>query len=55
MENFGFGDMYQNALGQTDYRIFESTISLEQKDEKVWFLACWYKFIEYKKLLKNIG
>ena len=30
--------MGQNALGQSDYRIFKSTISLEQNDEKPDFL-----------------
>ena len=29
-----FLDMGQNAVGQSDYRIFISTISLEQNDEK---------------------
>ena len=36
----------KNAHGQSDCRIFKSTISLEQNDEKDWFFACWYKFIE---------
>ena len=30
--------MGQNGLGQSDYRIFKSTISLEQNDEKAWKL-----------------
>ena len=34
----GSWDMVQNALGQSDYRIFKSTISLEQNDEKSDFL-----------------
>ena len=54
-ENFGSWDMCQNVLGQSDCRIFKSTISLEQNGEKVWFFACWYKFIEIKSWLKNIG
>ena len=29
--------MGQNALGQLDYKIFKSTISLEQNDEKAIF------------------
>ena len=29
--------MSQNALSQSDYRIFKSTISLEQNDEKACF------------------
>ena len=47
--------MGQNALGQSDYRIFKSTISLEQNDEKAWFFACWYRFMENRNWLKNIG
>ena len=35
LENFGSRDICQNVLGQLDRRIFESTISLEQNDEKV--------------------
>ena len=41
----GFWDMGQNALGKPDYRIFKSTISLEQNDEKAWFFACWHRFM----------
>ena len=29
-------DMCQNVIGQSDYRIFKTTISLEQNHEKVW-------------------
>ena len=47
--------MGQNALGQSDYGIFKSTISLEQVNEKAWFCACWYRFMESRSLLKNIG
>ena len=47
--------MGQNALGQSDYRIFKSTISLEQNDEKAWFFSCWYRFVENRSGLKNIG
>ena len=47
--------MGQNALGQLDYRIFKSTISLEKTDEKAWFIACWYRFRKMKSWLKNIG
>ena len=46
--------MGQNALGQSDYRIFKSTITLEQYDEKGWFFACWYRFMESRSWLKNI-
>ena len=45
-KNSGSRDMKKNAHGQSDCRIFKSTISLEQNDEKDWFFACWYKFIE---------
>ena len=30
-------------------------MSLERKGEKAWFFARWYKFIEIKSWLKNIG
>ena len=43
------------CYGQSDCRIFTSTISLEQNDEKVWVFACWYKFIEIKSWSKNTG
>ena len=46
--------MGQNALGQSDYRIFKSATTLEQYDEKVWVFACWYRFMESKSRLKNI-
>ena len=46
--------MGQNAVGQSDYRIFKSTITLEQYDEKAWFFECWYKFMESRSWLKNI-
>ena len=53
-EKSGSWDMVQNALCQSDWRIFKSTISLEQNHEKAWFFACCYKFIETKRWLKNI-
>ena len=34
---------------------FKSTKSLEENGEKVLFFACWYRFIEIKSWLKNIG
>ena len=34
---------------------FQTAISPEQNDEKSWFFRCWYKFIEIKSWLKNIG
>ena len=55
LENFGSWDMWQNVLRQSDCRIFKETISLDREDEKAWFFACWYKFIEIKSWLKNIG
>ena len=54
-KNSGFWDISQNALGQSDCKIFKSPISLEKNDEKNWFFACWYKFIEVKRWLENIG
>ena len=38
-----------------DCRIFRSTVSLKQNDEKASFFACWWKFMETKSWLKNIG
>ena len=55
LENIGSWDTCQNVPSQSDSKIFKSTISLEQNDEKVWFFACWYKFIEIKSWLKNTG
>ena len=48
-------DLSQNAVSQSDYRILKSTISLEQNDEKAWLFACWYRFMEIRSWLKNIG
>ena len=45
--------MGQNALGQLDYRIFNLR-TLEQYDEKSWFFACRYRFMESRSWLKNI-
>ena len=47
--------MGQNALRQSDYRIFKSTITLEQYHEKAWFFACWYRFMESTSWFENIG
>ena len=55
LEKSGSWDMGQSALSQSDCRIFKLTISLEQNDEKVWFFACWYRFMEIKSWLKNFG
>ena len=54
-EKSGSWDTGINALGQSDYRIFKSTISLEQNDGKAWFFACWYRFMEMRSWLKNSG
>ena len=42
-EKSGSWDMGQNALSQSDCRIFKSTISLEQNNEKAW---CFCIFIQ---------
>ena len=42
--------MGKNALGQSDCRIFNSNISLEQNDE-----IARYKFMETESWLKNTG
>ena len=46
--------MAQNALGQSDYMIFKSTISLEKNDEKAWFLhvdtVSWKIEVDWKIL-----
>ena len=55
LEKSGSWDMGQNTLSQSDCKIFKSTISLEQNDEKDWFFACWYRFMENRSWLKNIG
>ena len=48
--------MGQKALGQSsDCRILKSNMSLEQTDEITWFFACWYKFMDSKSWVKNIG
>ena len=44
--------MEQYPLDQSDCRIFKSTISIEQNDERGWFFACWYKCTEIKSWLK---
>ena len=46
--------MSQNSLDQSDCRVFKLAIYLEQNDEKDFF-PCWYRFIEIKSWLKNIG
>ena len=54
-KNSGSWDIGQNTLGQWDCRVFKSTISLEQNDEKAWSFAWWFKFFGIKTWLENIG
>ena len=44
-ENFCSWDMDQNIFNQSDCRIFLSTISPEQINEKARFFAYWYNLI----------
>ena len=53
-EKSGSWDMGKNVLGQLDCRIFKSTVSLEQNNERAYFFACWYIFMEIKSSLENI-
>ena len=46
--------MGHNAYGRSDCRIFKSTVSLEENDEKARFFACWYRFMEIKSWSKSI-
>ena len=43
-EKFCSWDIGQSTLSQSGCRIFKSSISSEQINETVLFLACWYKF-----------
>ena len=46
----------KNVTSQLDLRILKFTVSLQQNDEIVWFLACSkrkIKFIKIESLLKN--
>ena len=47
--------MGQNTLGESDCSTFNSSVSLEQNDERDWFFACWYKFMRIKSWLKNVA
>ena len=47
--------MGQNALSQSNCRIFKSNISPEQIDETVSFFACWYNFMQINRWLKIFG
>ena len=51
----GSWDLGQNSLGQSDCRIFKSTLSLEQNDEKAFFFAFWYRHMELKINQKILG
>ena len=55
MERTASWDMGQNALGQSDCSIFKVTLSPEHNDGEVRFFGCWYRFMEIKSWLKNIG
>ena len=48
-------DIGQNTLSQSDCRISKSSISSEQFDETISFLAWWYKFKKIKRSLKVFG
>ena len=52
---FGSWNVSMFLANQIAAFLNELYTSLEQKDEKAWFFACWYKFIEIKSWLKNIG
>ena len=43
----------QTALGQSEWRIFQSNVSPEQNYEIAWFFACLCKYMEMKSWLKN--
>ena len=45
--------MSQNALGQSDYSIYKSTISVEQNNEKACFFCKLIQFHEKKKLTEK--
>ena len=34
---------------------FLNQLYLEENDEKAWFFACWYRFVENRSWMKNIG
>ena len=51
-----FPETRKNVTSQSDLRILKFTVSIQQNDEIVWFLACskWkIKFIKIESLLKN--
>ena len=44
----------RNVFSQSDSKIFNTNIFLEQNDQKTWFFAWWYIFLETKSWVKNI-
>ena len=54
-EKSGSWNIGQNTLGQSYCKIFKLALSPEHIDEKALFLACWYRLMEIKSCLKNIG
>ena len=51
----GSWDMGQNPCGQSDCRIFKSTLSPQESDQKAWLFSCRHRIMEIKKWSKNIG
>ena len=51
-EKYFSWDIGQNALSQSDCRIFKSSISPEQIDETASFLSRWCKFTTIKSWMK---
>ena len=47
--------MGQNTCGQSDYRIFKSTLSPQESDQKAWLFSCRHRIMEIKNWSKNIG
>ena len=45
--------MGQNALGQSDCRIFKSAISLEQNDDKAYIFCMLIQICKNQKLTKK--
>ena len=43
-------EIYQNALGQSDCRIFKSTVFLEENFEIALLFACLHKFMKIESL-----
>ena len=54
LKNFGSWDMCQNVVGQADYRIFKSAISVKQNNENIWVFISECQFIEIKSWFKNL-